>query len=1379
MSASHRHSATTDVLMPSQSTTPVDVSMTSQSVTPIMVSPLIMPTDSAMPFIPTPSQALSYMPPFHNLDFNRFNAVDIFYAKANNVFQYNTMLSMGHIEAPSSVGHNDNGYITAGDMSGLFTPELSNDVDSPNSSSTNNYNAASVTNHGVGPCPDHQSNRAASDLALFGSIIDANFTFDATFNSMPLQDTPSMAARYLFSELSGITSEWPAPLAAPRPRHPIPPALSHHLRTTEKEPAKVLGMKRQHPALNTTPSKRKRVAYGQTSITPEPTTPQPTPPPSLPMLAEPCVATPPPVFTSSLDILALVAAPPATSATAPSTTPPAAPAAPASAGPPPAASLPHEEAPSTSTTKPKRGSRANGAKPKQTETLTSLRSQLATLKKAYNEAQSADLALSMSFAQVLECETSLRLLLSAREKELADLWGQVINRDGSERELATWRQKYDEACSQYEELQAKQSQYTASISQLQQQIDQLQDDAQGSLEEITLLCGRLSSNEESGRDDAEAAEVQYCELKERYEGQLKELSQALNTIHCHQDTINRLTADLRESQHGHEKDSSESSSAYSELRQRFESLENDSVRDATAHKEVVQELHARIGSLEHAYEKLGEDARSQLQGLKDDYGVQLLALRELEGQRDLAEQLATLQGKHDKNTEAHRQLVGELWARIVELEHAYQKLGEDARAPYQALKDDYEARLIVLQEQGAHRQEDIGRAEDLEEQLATLKTKYDKDIQDVQMQLEGLQQIQQHATEDAQTRHRQLQQEVENARQREAEAVHSQGIHRQVAADLETRLAASQEDQARTAQEAEDRLQAAIHEHALRVRELQREAQEALRQQSEASEARYQEMVADSQRPAEMQAAISTAIADARREAEVQANVREAGIQVENNNLCMEMGNLRTRVEQLQKTQNASCAHIQVNQGGQQDVLNVHPYAHRPVVMPMSTPRSTGSRLPMSNVRSTTSRLQTPVPSRNTSPGPSCTRPIISSMPRPAPYPTHPRIIAPSTANRLAAPPATCSHTHYSSVSSSCEATPANQDATPTPTNPGVEQEQQNPPPADAPQPPPTNGTSAAEALLAEVQELVARVAVQLSQAHTVPNQSKPPSCSRVAGVFSQQHEPKPRDPARIRMMNLIRNKLRDMLHIQHDSDIDAAIQQYGLAANPSDITDYEEDQNASPELHPFRPLWNRINHPWNLELAALFSMEFCAEHPEFTWSDIKEHFMTRLKVLHTNVTRNTTHPDGDHSIRQVLYDNHMKIIEGNMQAGKSAAWVLLYDMVKGLGLLGMSTDESDPEDNMSVMVIQKDWQAAEVIKLLQAIDRHHIALNCYGNSRSSTQPRVQQRHMGGPVSSQKAVAGLPINWYNPIWYASLSDFQVDVLGAVDEVLLPIINDDN
>ncbi|KAG5221271.1 hypothetical protein IMY05_C4445000100 [Salix suchowensis] len=577
--------------------------------------------------------------------------------------------------------------------------------------------------------------------------------------------------------------------------------------------------------------------------------------------------------------------------------------------------------------------------------------------------------------------------------------------------------------------------------------------------------------------------------------------------------------------------------------------------------------------------------------------------------------MASLRKKYDEDAAAHQIVIQELRARIKDLEHAYQQLGEDAQSRYQALKDDHKAQLHTLREQGSSGDAQLERVKDLEAQLTTLKAKSDRDLNDAQMQLEGLHQIQQHAAEDALTRYNQLRQATEDARRREAEAIRSEDIQRQVATELQARYARSQETHAQAFRSATTR------DHTLRVTELQRESQEALCQLTEASEARYQRLVEESRQPGEIQAAISTAIADARRAAEDHFQTRTTEIQRENHELRTEISNLRATVEQLpvrQENMNANA-----DKGKQRVVLNVHSYGRRPVVAPMSGP---GSRPPASNIYSTS---QTG-PSRNT-------RPTIS-VPRPAPYPrivpptlgsrpstpmvTQARGHATATTSRVTAPMAAHAHGYNTSERSSRETTPAStidRDPTPTPTRPGntgTEQHQQN-----APAPAPTNSASTTQTLLTELRDMMAQFTAQMARSHMALHGNMP-NRPRAAGAFSQQHEPKTRDAARIKMMNLVRNKLRNMLHIQHDSDIDASI---------------ERGSECLPELHPFRPLWTKINHPWNLELASLFAMEFCAEHPEFERKDVKDHFMTRLKVLHTNVTRNTTHADGGQAVRQLV----------------------------------------------------------------------------------------------------------------------------------------------
>ncbi|KDQ25867.1 hypothetical protein PLEOSDRAFT_1085233 [Pleurotus ostreatus PC15] len=960
--ASRRHS-TTDVYMSSKSVTPTpaDVSMSSQSATPILDTSPTLPVHSSMPFTSMPT----------NMPFT----------------------SSSHLIAPFNPGP------IAGSHFDIVSTNRNSEIPQASSSNggslipTNTSGLFLTNNSDIGFAPKV----VTSSLTYFGANLDPNFVFDPGFDTglpmMTLQDASAIdaeAARYLFSELPGITSQWPAPLPAPRPQRPTTPPFAQYIReymeAVSTEVSASTGCKRKRPIFDETGAPR-----------------------------------------------------------------------------------------------PKRGSRAKGARPKQAETITSLRAQVAELKKACKEAQNTDSAITASLAQVLERETNLRHLLSTREKELADLRGRVpLDIDDSQDRLAEWKQKYEDALSRYhDDLEAKKAQYTADTALLHQRLTKLQDDARGSSEEITNLRKQLSVAEDSRRDQAEAEEVQYSELKDRFDTQCQDLSQALDTIQHHRETIDHLTLELTSSKDGHAKNASE--------------------------------LQSRIQNLECAYQKLGEDARLQSQALKDDYEAQLLALREQGGSRerekDLEEQIATLEEEHSKGSEAHQRVVQELQTRIDDLKHAYDQLGEDTRLRCQRLKDDYEAKLVSIPKQieseGAGMEEKV---KSLEVELTKMKEKYDADLRYAQTQLEGLQQIQKHSADDALARHDQLRQVAEIARQREAEAIRSEDIQRQVAADLQSRLAELQETHTRAVRESDDRYQAATHDHDLQVTKLQRESQEALRRLSEEAEARQRRLMEESRQPEEMQIAISAAIADARREAE---------------------DHFQTRSAEMQRVAaNGSTSNTYANKGKQRETLN-------------------GS-------------------------------------------------------------------------------------------------------------PPAADGTStAAQALLVELREMMTQFSAQLSRSGVLL-QGNTSNRSQAAGVFSQQHEPKPRDAARIRMMNLVRNKLRAMLHIQHDSDIDASIEQFGVAANPADLADYEENQNASPELHPFRPLWTKINHPWNLELAALFAMEFCAEHPEFDRTEVKDHFMTRLK----------------------LYDNRMKIIEGNMQAGENAAWMLLHDMVKGLGLLGMSTDE-------------------------------------------------------------------------------------------------------
>ncbi len=111
---------------------------------------------------------------------------------------------------------------------------------------------------------------------------------------------------------------------------------------------------------------------------------------------------------------------------------------------------------------------------------------------------------------------------------------------------------------------------------------------------------------------------------------------------------------------------------------------------------------------------------------------------------------------------------------------------------------------------------------------------------------------------------------------------------------------------------------------------------------------------------------------------------------------------------------------------------------------------------------------------------------------------------------------------------------------------------------------------------------------------------------------------------------------MRNMLHIEQDSEITNAIDQHNVAASAEEVTTWEEGNHNPPPLHPLRPFWWKLNHEWNHELTIQFAEEFCREEDEFDIGEVREHFTSWLKTLHTYISRNSTYADGGEALHQV-----------------------------------------------------------------------------------------------------------------------------------------------
>ena len=107
------------------------------------------------------------------------------------------------------------------------------------------------------------------------------------------------------------------------------------------------------------------------------------------------------------------------------------------------------------------------------------------------------------------------------------------------------------------------------------------------------------------------------------------------------------------------------------------------------------------------------------------------------------------------------------------------------------------------------------------------------------------------------------------------------------------------------------------------------------------------------------------------------------------------------------------------------------------------------------------------------------------------------------------------------------------------------------------------------------------------------------------------------------------------------------------------------------------------------------------------------------------------------------------------------------------LGTGGMSSDESDVDELGHSVYQAKNmiWRDQSILRKLMDIDSYRNITNAYGNTRAGNPPR-RRLHRGGQETSRKAIPGLPINFYDQSWYASLTPGHKRELDTKEEKAL-------
>jgi hypothetical protein len=108
-----------------------------------------------------------------------------------------------------------------------------------------------------------------------------------------------------------------------------------------------------------------------------------------------------------------------------------------------------------------------------------------------------------------------------------------------------------------------------------------------------------------------------------------------------------------------------------------------------------------------------------------------------------------------------------------------------------------------------------------------------------------------------------------------------------------------------------------------------------------------------------------------------------------------------------------------------------------------------------------------------------------------------------------------------------------------------------------------------------------------------------------------------------------------------------------------------------------------------------------------------------------------------------------------------------------------MSSDESDVDEARRPIfrVKKRLWRNKAFTNMLKIVDEDANTTNAYGNRRSGNPPRTRLRRQGNASSTRDPPLNLPINFYDEVWYTSLTNRQKRDLGAKNGVESHIVYD--
>ena len=136
-------------------------------------------------------------------------------------------------------------------------------------------------------------------------------------------------------------------------------------------------------------------------------------------------------------------------------------------------------------------------------------------------------------------------------------------------------------------------------------------------------------------------------------------------------------------------------------------------------------------------------------------------------------------------------------------------------------------------------------------------------------------------------------------------------------------------------------------------------------------------------------------------------------------------------------------------------------------------------------------------------------------------------------------------------------------------------------------------------------------------------------------------------------------------------------------------------------------------------------------------------------------------------------------------QNNRDESWSFLHRLMTTLGRDGMSSDETEVEDQhgyrrpyKKCRVKRRAWRSKQLEPYMKMVDRECNRKNVYGNDRPGNRPHVRVRPARKVSQRRNIPPYLPRNFYDDDWYDGLTAMQKRELAAVPPVRLMVFEEE-